>query len=67
MTNKSIDKPLYRYAEINRQMTGNSTLDCNYTAQIEFLNESSWDSSAVAGGGIITFGLHYSIVFVSGK
>ena len=53
MTNASLGSPLERYATVNvllLQSSGEDSVDANFSAQVEFMKEVSWNSSAVMGG-----------------
>ena len=53
MTNTSLGSPLERYAAVNMlllQSGGEDSVDANFSAQVEFMKEVSWNSSAVMGG-----------------
>ena len=53
MTNHSFGDELDRYAAVNTmflEMDGDETLDVNYEGFIEFMTNTSWNSSAAEGG-----------------
>jgi hypothetical protein len=50
MANTSLGSPLARYAAVNRLMTGGEPVDANFTAEVEFMSSTSWDSPAVSSG-----------------
>ena len=53
MANTSLGTPLERYAAVNHLMlasAGQTLLDANFSAEVEFMRNGSWDSPAVEGG-----------------
>lgn len=50
MTNQTIGGELDRYAAVNSVFNQNETLDVNYHEYIEFMKNTSWNSSAALGG-----------------
>ena len=50
MTNHTIGDELDRYAAVNSFSNQNETLDVNYQEYIEFMKNTSWNSSAAVGG-----------------
>ena len=50
MTNHSIADELDRYAAVNSFFLGNETLDVSYQEYIQFMKNTSYDSSAALGG-----------------
>lgn len=53
MANTSLGSSLERYAAVNTlllQYSGEEGVDANFSAEVEFMKEVSWDSPAVEGG-----------------
>ena len=53
MTNQSIGSELDRYAAVNSMflaMDDSETLDVSYQGYVEFMKNTSWNSSAAEGG-----------------
>lgn len=53
MTNANLGHPLQRYAAVNRLLmasTGQKYIDSNFSAQVEFMSNSSWNAESVMGG-----------------
>ena len=53
MANESMGPPLQRYAAVNSfllKVSGEDTVDANFSAEVEFMKQSAWESPAVEGG-----------------
>ena len=50
MANSTLGTPLARYAAVNTLLVGGESVDANFSATVDFMRNSSWDSPAVAGG-----------------
>ena len=50
MTNKSIGDELDRYAAVNDMFIDSDGLDVNYDEYVEFMKDTSLNSSAAEGG-----------------
>ena len=53
MANESLGPPLQRYAAVNSlllKVSGEESVDANFSADVEFMKQSLWDSPAVEGG-----------------
>ena len=50
MTNESLGTALQRYIAIKTLMYGNESLDVSFQGEVEFMKNTSWNSSAAFGG-----------------
>ena len=56
MSDTTVGSPVQRYAKVNSLILdtyGTKCLDFDYKAMIKDLSETSWESSAGEGGGIL--------------
>ena len=51
MVNTELGSPVMRYAAVNKLMSGNESLDCNYKSLINEMSTTDWSHPLVMGGG----------------
>ena len=72
MVDPTLGSPVQRYSEVNRMMTHNTSLDCNYKSYIDEMKNESWTGNVTKAGGqstsvsVLLQGVNFIVLVISG-